>query len=277
MKPVFNFSSLFLFTALFLANINLSDGHELIVIKSDNLHCNDSILVFTPAVCGDTIPTLFLLHGWSGCYKDWSNKYDIQAISDKYGFRIICPDGFYNGWYVNSIYEDGMQWRDFFDQELFPLMVEKYGIVPEKTFITGLSMGGHGSINLFIDHPERFAAAGSMSGVLNLLHTTLVDSQVAKVLGPYNETNEQRYVDESAVSRLDRLVGSDKILIITCGYGDKTYSRSAIEFCAKCQELDIPYIEILSPGTHSWKYWGFALEQHLQLFTKIMNGANLGY
>ena len=63
---------------------------ELIVIESQNLKCNDSVLVFTPIQYASnktqTLPTLFLLHGWSGCYKDWSNKHDIQEISNRTGF-----------------------------------------------------------------------------------------------------------------------------------------------------------------------------------------------
>jgi len=253
---------------------------QLIVIESSNLKCNDSVLVFTPVQYAanqtQTLPTLFLLHGWSGCYKDWSNKHDIQEISNRTGFRIICPDGFYNGWYLNNTDTTKMQWRAFFDQELFPQMKERFNLVPDSTFITGLSMGGHGAVNLFLDHPENFRAAGSMSGVLDLNLTSLRDTELAKVIGEKKE----RIAQESAVTRVaekaEQLKAMNKPIITTCGYND-VYVCCTDVFSAKCREMDIPHIKILSPGKHSWPYWGFALEQHLWHFQKIMNGDNLGY
>lgn len=256
---------------------------ELIVIESSNLKCNDSILVFTPACCGKTevsesktLPTLFLLHGWSGCYKDWSNKHDIQEISNRTGFRIICPDGFYNSWYLNNTDTTKMQWRAFFDNECFPLLKEKYALVPDSTFITGLSMGGHGAVNLFLDHPENFRAAGSMSGVLDLQLTSLRDTELAKVVGDKKERVDSESAAKRIIPMAEQLKAMNKPIIVTCGYHD-VYAKCTEVFSQKCRELDIPHIKILSPGKHSWPYWGFALEQHLWHFNKILNNENLGY
>lgn len=258
------------------------EGHarELIVIESENLKCNDSVLVFTPRAENgleiEPVANLFLFHGWGGCYSNWSDKYDLQQISDRTGFRIICPDGFYNSWYLNNSDSSQMQWRDFFHKELYPLMQEKYNIRPESTFITGLSMGGHGAVNIFIDNPDKFRACGSMSGVLNLQLTNLKDKEIKKVVGDRTE----RYDSESAVVRIasvaEKLKRENKPIIVTCGYSD-VYSVCSEEFSDKCRELSVPHILMLSPGVHSWTYWGFALEEHLFLFSKILKGENLGY
>lgn len=251
-------------------------AQELLIIESDYLKTNDSILVFTPISgdCGSTpAGTLFLLHGWSGSYKDWSRKYDIQSIANKWNFRIICPDGFYNGWYLNNIDKEKMQWRDFFDYELYPFIQQKYGNTPESTFITGLSMGGHGAINIFIDDTSRFMAAGSMSGVLNLHHTPLKTTQMPEILGEYE--GNPMYTQSSAVNRVESIRGVKKLMILSCGYDD-VYAESTREFAQKCDQLDIPYLEVLSPGNHSWRYWGFALDHHLWLFKRILNGEDIG-
>lgn len=265
-----------------LSACTMKNSEELIVISSENLGCDDTCLVFTPNTkkLFDKVPTLFLLHGWSGCYKDWSKKYPLQEISDKSGFRIICPDGFYNSWYVNSSSTDGMQWRKFWDEDLWPVMCEKYNLDPDYTFITGLSMGGHGAINLFFDHPENYRSAGSMSGVLDLNRTTLIEKWVSKVMGEYLPTNK-RYDEESAVNRVEVYAktypqAQQKVLIVSCGYED-IYSACAEEFSKKCRELNVPHVQHLSKATHSWKYWGYALEEHISHFTKILNGENLGF
>ena len=155
-------------------------------------------------------------------------------------------------------------------------MAQKYNLDPNKTFITGLSMGGHGAINIFMDNPDRFAAAGSMSGVLNIHHTTLIEKEVTKVLGPYTEENMSSYDNVSAINRLESLSGSDKILIISCGYNDY-YAKCTTEFSDRCKELKVPHITLLTPGTHSWKYWRFAVREHIHLFSMILSGENLGY
>lgn len=261
---------------LFIANIAFAQ--KLVVINSKFLKYNDSVLVFTPEKYKAKhvgTPALFLLHGWSGNYSNWSKKSDIQSFCNKYGFIIICPDGFYNSWYMNNSDTSKMQWRTFFDQELYPQIVKDYKLDPEKTFITGLSMGGQGAVNLFLDNPQRFKAAGSMSGVLNLQHTRLKTDEIAKVFGPYSAQNP-RYDSESAVNRLENMKGVGKILLITCGAQD-VYAKSASEFCAKADELKVPNILILSPGNHTWKYWDFALDMHLNIFNKILKGENLGY
>jgi S-formylglutathione hydrolase FrmB len=277
-------------TALLLLLALGARAQQLVVISSPNLHADDSVLVFIPQqfednysdrycvdCCGepDPVPALFLLHGWSGCYRDWRNHYDIQQIADESGFIIICPDGFYDSWYVNANDPSGMQWRDFFDKELYPKMKEKYYLNPEKTFITGLSMGGHGAINLFLDDPSRFRAAGSMSGVLDLAyeHGRL---GLAGLLGPYDDPANKRHAEESAVNRIERAKDTGKLMVISCGYSDSLFGASRA-FCDRCKELGVPYIEIASPGTHSWKYWGYALKLHLWYFSRILNEENLGY
>lgn len=265
-------SALLLGTALFFCSAKNAGAQELIVMESPQyLKCNDSVLVFTPA---DKAPhaTLILLHGWSGCYKDWSNKIDIQAVCNRSGFRIICPDGFYNSWYVNNTDPAKMQARDFFNKEFFPYIFKKFNLNPDSTFIDGLSMGGHGAMNLYIDNPLLFRGAGSMSGVLNLEKGGL-KKEFQKVFG---EKMEERLKEESASNRISALKGSKKILLISCGYKDFYYPCSE-DFADVCKSLGIPYILTGSPAVHSWKFWEFALDQHLFYFQRIIDGKQMGY
>lgn len=243
---------------------NTGSRRHLTVIESANLQCNDSILVFEPEHLTDSTPALYLLHGWSGNYRNWSDKYDLEELAQRTGFIIICPDGFYSSWYLDSPDTTKMQWRKFFHNELYPAMAEKYGLSPERTFITGLSMGGHGAINIFIDDTSRFAGAGSMSGVLNLHHTPLAEKWISPILGDY-ATCGDRYTSESATTRATLIKGCRKPLIICCGYDD-IYDRSLEEFAEICRKNDINHIEIHSKGRHEWKYWCETLELQMWLF-----------
>ena len=256
---------------------NIISAQEQIVIPSPYLKTNDTILVFTPQTPyqEQRFPVLYLLHGWSGDYGNWSTRVALQEVCNKYGFRIVCPDGFYNSWYVDSSDPQGMQWRQFFDKELYPTLQERYYTVADSCFITGLSMGGHGALNIFIDDPDRFRAAGSMSGVMDLSQTSLSNSEVSKVLGPFTMENP-RFYEESVIHRVEKLQGGQKLMLISCGYDD-VYSAHSEELAQKCRKLNIPHVLLLTPGNHSWKYWEFALDMHLTLFSKILKGEPLGY
>ena len=152
------------------------------------------------------------------------------------------------------------------------MMQKKFNLVPERTFITGLSMGGHGAMNLFLDNPDMFKSAGSMSGVLDLELTPLKKNQIPEVIGDKVE----RLAQESAINRVHKLEGKNKPFIISCGYDD-FYVKCTDLFSEKCRYMGIPHFALLTPGKHSWPYWGFALEQHIAFFQKLMRGDNLGY
>lgn len=256
---------------------NTVKAQDLVVIPSTNLHLDDSVYVFVPSSysADNTCPVLYLLHGYSGNYKDWSRHMDLQALADQYNYLIVCPDGFANGWYVNNSNPRGMQWRSFFDRELYPKIQELYRSKPEECFITGLSMGGHGAINIFIDNMDRFRAAGTMSGVLDLHHTPLKEDMIPDVLGEYSPSNA-RYYTESAMNRLELIAGSDKPILISCGYED-TYAFSSELFAERCKELNIPYFLMMSPGIHSWDFWTYAVKKQLDIFTQLLNGENMGF
>ena len=248
-------------------------AQDMLVFRSENLHCAATVLVFSPSgrSAERAVPTLFLLHGYSGKYSDWSSHMDLQAVSDSSGFRIICPDGFYASWYLNNASPAGMQWRTFFWEECWPALEKKYGFSPEKTFIDGLSMGGHGAMNLFLDHPDRFRGAGSRSGILALRPSGGSKELIPKILGAesiYDEVCEK----ESAVNRLSRIEetcgkegAANKLIIVSCGTEDK-FIVATNEFAAKCREMGLRHIVLTSPGKHRWTYWTWLLPYHLQLF-----------
>jgi len=262
-------------------------AQSLHVIESPNLHCNDTVAVYSPQGAGMDLPTLFLLHGWSGSHKDWGKNTDLQAISDEYGFRIICPDGFKDSWYMDKVDSTQMKWRTFFWEELWPLMDETYGLLEDRTFIDGLSMGGHGAMNIFLDRPDLFRGAGSMSGVLNLRHSGGSKVLIPPMLGV--ESIEDPVCDaQSAVNRVERLLeicgpsakmGGEnaKTIVVSCGSIDKTFLPATQEFAARCNELGIACIELYSPARHRWPYWVWVLPYHLSWFKEAVEGSAQGF
>lgn len=244
------------------------------IIESEHLHCNDTVQIFSPAKlqAEKNLPTLILMHGYSGCWRDWGKNYDLQSLCDKTGWRIICPDGFYASWYFNNADSQKMQWRTFFWEEFYPLISQKYGLDPDKTFIAGLSMGGHGAMNLFLDHPECFKGAGSMSGVLDLRYTGGSKFLIPEILGK----KELRHCDsESAVYRLENLArlgipdARTKLLIVGCGTEDWLFGASKV-FEARCKELGLNYLTFYREGKHNWKFWNYVLPYYIGWFSETL-------
>lgn len=266
-----------LFVVLLLTAVFCSSKKpDTIVIESASLHCNDTVLVFSPSL-EKNIPTLFLLHGYSDDYHAWSNHMDIRELSEKTGFRIICPDGFYASWYLDRKGEGEMKWRTFFWEELWPLINDKYGLDPGKTFIDGLSMGGHGAINIFLDHPECFCGAGSMSGVLDLMKNDGT-GRYYPVVYRYPATIED-CEGQSAYQRASRLIEaskeygfnvSDKLIVLSTGIQDYEYRHGTMKMAEACDDLGLNYIAFYSPAVHSWKYWTWVIDYHIQWFIQHM-------
>ncbi|MGM9736588.1 MAG: alpha/beta hydrolase [Candidatus Cryptobacteroides sp.] len=277
-----------LFLAILLP-LGASASRTVHVIESPNLHCNDTIVVYSPdtrtccdksASCcdarQDALPVLFLLHGYGATWRSWEEHTDLQALCDRFGFRIVCPDGFKDSWYINKTDETKMQWRDFFWNELWPLMDSEYGLDPHRTFIDGLSMGGHGAMNIFLDRPDLFAGAGSMSGVLDLKYSAGSKDLIPPMIGATHIEDPQCKAI-CAIHRLERInevCGEDalsKMLVVSCGSSDTKFIPASEDFVRKCQEMGLRHIALFSPGKHRWEYWTWVLPFHLEWFSQAIN------
>ncbi len=120
-------------------------------------------------------PILYLLHGLKGTYETW-DKYGLTWVADlKMHSRevremvIVMPnaggpqtDKIRNG-YFNV---EGWNYETFFFEEFMPEVEKKYNIIADKGHraISGLSMGGSGTVTYGLHHPELFCACYDISG-----------------------------------------------------------------------------------------------------------------
>lgn len=115
-------------------------------------------------------PVVYLLHGVADSYRTWTDKTDVESFARSFGAIVVMPDagsGTEAGWYSN--------WRDGSrDWETFHTRVLVHWV--EATFHTlgaghraviGVSMGGFGAMKYAARHPGLFAAAASISGLLD--------------------------------------------------------------------------------------------------------------
>ena len=139
---------------------SMNKGVEVVVVVPDGARTKT----------GPAYPVLYLLHGYSGSYMTWQRDVtDLRPLADAYGMIIACPDG-ENSWYWDSPLDPASQFETFVSQEFPDWIDAHYPTIPsrEGRAITGLSMGGHGALWTALRHKDRFGAAGSTSGGVDI-------------------------------------------------------------------------------------------------------------
>ncbi|KFC20744.1 esterase [Chryseobacterium sp. FH1] len=246
-------------------------------LKSEYLSHSDTVLVYKPKIYNETekYPLVYLLHGYSENYKQWSQTADLQKLADQYGFIIVTPDGF-TSYYINSPIDKGSRYEDFFFNKLVPKVHQSFNIDEKNIFISGLSMGGYGSLRYFILHPDYFNTAGSTSGALEIDYSDLqkvsqlfwqnnrMTRDLIKNLGNPKNADWNKY---SISTLLLQNPNFTKPFIFDCGTHDVLYSHSE-NLKALTDRLEIPTTFISQPGNHNTEYWNRSIEQHFVYFNQ---------
>src|SRR5690606_38753929 len=79
---------------LFAAKVDTVEVH------SDAMNKKIKVVVISPeGSAGGELPSLYLLHGYSGNYANWVDKVEhIKNLVDQYKYMVICPDGGWGSW-----------------------------------------------------------------------------------------------------------------------------------------------------------------------------------
>ncbi len=203
----------------------------------------------------DKIPVLYLLHGASDNHTIWQRRTSIERYALEKGLAVVMPATDL-GFYADMKY--GYDFWQFFGQEIFDIVQEFFpGLSTERedTFVAGLSMGGFGTLKLGIMCPERFAAAASLSGMVDLVswYGENMDRPFELIYGTKEEVagsiNDLPY-------QLEQLIASGKSMpkfYMTCGTEDFLYPMN-VSFRDRFKDrIDLTYHE--EPGSHEWEYW----------------------
>lgn len=205
----------------------------------------------TGKVGGGEPPVLYLLHGLSDDDTIWLRRTSIERYVAPLGMAVVMPQ-VQRSFYADEV--NGNRYWQFISEEL-PALVHKLFRVsdrPEDTFVAGLSMGGYGAFKLALRQPERFAAAASLSGALDIaaMHKR-ADGQgvIPKVFGTDDITGS----DDDLISLLERAERTPR-LYLWCGTEDGLLETNRT-FIDTAQRKGIELKSELSPGDHSWGHW----------------------
>jgi S-formylglutathione hydrolase FrmB len=124
-------------------------------------------------------------------------------------------------------------------------------------------MGGHGGLFLGFRHADRFGAAGSMSGGVDL-NGSRNRYDIIKRIGD-TVANAQNWKDYSVINAVEKKPSDSLAIIIDCGTEDFFY-QSNVALHQKMLQLKIPHEYVERPGKHNWDYWRIAVRDQLYFF-----------
>ncbi|SIO14718.1 alpha/beta hydrolase [Algoriphagus halophilus] len=278
-----SFLFLFLFAFLF---VNAYSKTDTVQIASSKTNIVYQAVVVTPASYeqgNELFPTVYLLHGGYGKFSDWtkqiSDKSLIQRMSDQYGFIIVMPEGKEFSYYLDSPVDSTSQFESYISKDVIGYIDSNFRTIPKKEgrAITGLSMGGFGSLYISASHPELFIAAGSMSGAVNPdMKEWKLPQEVAKniedafagILGSKEEF-PKRYQEVSIIHKIREYQKHHIRLMIECGVDDFLIEANR-ELHRRLDFEGISHDYSERDGGHSWKYWENALPYHMLFFANIL-------
>lgn len=232
-------------------------------------------LVFQPEpsiLAEKRYPVLYLLHGHSSDYAGWTYIGDqLKEWVDQYQIIIVCPDGDYDSWYIDSPVRTQRKFASYLTQEVIPFIDQHYPSLPGPLYrgITGVSMGGHGAMYTALKNPDLIGIAGSISGALNLLPFEK-EWNLKQILGD-PKSQIQVWKHHSIFYLLDRYCRPDMPLRIDCGSEDffLTVNRQVHQ---KLNALHVPHQYVETPGGHDIPYWTRIIGEQIRFFGMFWAG-----
>jgi S-formylglutathione hydrolase FrmB len=255
----------------------------------------------TPALAGETnvrivlpagykdhprrhYPVLYLLHGC--CDADvpgsraWTVHGEAEQATAAYPLIVVMPDGgrggFYSDWYRNGL-GGTPEWETYHLGELMPWVDEHFRTRARRggRVIAGLSMGGYGAMKYAAEHPDRFVAAATFSGAVDLNQiapeveglSALDGGTPGSVFG-LRQTEEIRWRTQNPWDLADNLRGLQ--LTLRTGNGEpgpydspgsgtdpleSSVHDQTVALHDRLTQLGIPHVfDDYGPGHHAWPY-----------------------
>ena len=198
---------------------------------------------------------LYLLHGLSDDHSIWMRRTSVERYAAKQNLAVIMP-AVNRSFYINERY--GAAYWDFVSEELPKVMHTFFRLSnkPEDTFVAGLSMGGYGAMRLALTYPERYAAAGSFSGALDLaaLGERRDKTELHRILGDDTSISG---TDLDCFHLMKKNADAPKKprLFVACGTADFLYDAHLKAVPAlKENGWDVTHFE-KPDAIHEWGFW----------------------
>ena len=225
---------------------------------------------------GRSYPVLYLLHGSGDDQTGWVQFGEVLNITDKAiangtatPMIIVMPDANTGRrGYFNDIKGD-WNYENFFFKELIPYVEKKYRTKTDKRgrAISGLSMGGGGTLMYAMHHPELFSSACPLSASVGPLTFEDAKRSLTKANQSLPDTAITTYFNRhSAITLVNNMPEEQKKAVrwyIDCGDDDFLYEGNSMLHIAM-RKKEVPHEFRVRDGGHTWTYWRASLPKVLE-------------
>ncbi len=266
-----------LLTALLLLFVaaRVDAQHTLVLdsLYSESVNSWMKVNILVPE-SSDTLPILYLLHGWGGSHRDWTSQTRIIDYIKGTNLLVVMPDA-HNSFYHDNASDTSKHYEQWITIELPNYIEAKYVVDGSRRAVAGLSMGGYGSMMIALNHPDRYVFAAGLSSAISGIHVggTEVSPNFARITqmfdlikGSADHPNRARY---DFLSRIDSLTPETAPYIylvhgIQDGYTDFLPGHRRFTDALRSKNLPYEYHEV--PGRHNWRFW----DEHIQGVLGVM-------
>jgi enterochelin esterase-like enzyme len=228
-------------------------------------------------------PVLYLLHGSGDDQTGWVQFGQVQHIADKAisegkcaPMIIVMPDANTGvKGYLNTI--DGkFDFENYFFDELIPHIEKNYRVRTERRYraVSGLSMGGGGTIAYALHHPDLFAVAAPLSAATGTWDFEKFKSDVKRTNPNISDEKIESYYKSHDIESVIKNAPEEKRnqiksvrWYISCGDDDFLYEgNSLMHICFR--KNNVPHEYRVKDGGHTWTYWRMELPLVLEFASK---------
>jgi enterochelin esterase family protein len=244
-------------------------------MPSRALHGLLPVTLYLPAAAADVtapLPVIILLHGVNSQGMDWIVHGQLRQIADRLIAAnrmpptIIAMPSSGTSWYVDSADIGGPgNFDTAIGTELPRWLAQHWNARADRNgrAIAGYSMGGFGALHLAFEHPERWVAAGSMSGTFltvvgrQAANPVLNQRLIAGAFGvPFRKARLLRASPVTLALTMQRRTGVVPAVFIGCGRRDQLHlAGETADMLAELRGLGVPVSAELIDGGHDWKTW----------------------
>lgn len=231
-------------------------------------------------------PVVYLLHGYTDDDTGWLQFGEANMIADDAIAKreippmiLVMPDAGVS-WYIND-FEGKVKYEDFFIKEFIPYIESTYRIRAKKQYraVSGLSMGGFGSLTYAIKYPEMFSSCAAFSAAVYTKEQIVNHSQnrwnhIEAVMYGKNLEGEERLTKHLLNNNIQEIIRTkydDKMksvrYYIDCGDGD-VLIHGNWELNKLMLEKEFNHEFRVRDGVHNWDYWRTGLKDGLKFIGK---------
>jgi enterochelin esterase-like enzyme len=281
-----------LFTIMILALFPVSGiyaqsvVYETRTVKSEILKMERKYSIYLPTgydKSDQSYPVLYLLHGAGDNHTGWVQFGQVQHIADKTiaegkagPMIVVMPDASTGRrGYFNDIQGD-FDYEDFFFKELIPHIERTYRVRSERRYraISGLSMGGGGTIFYALHQPDMFAAAAPLSATTGSWEMGQLKSRLGNVDNKVTETQLEAYFKRHSVEEVIKNASKEELdkikrirWYISCGDDDFLYEGNSLMHIL-FRKNEIVHEYRVKDGGHTWSYWRMELPIVMEFVAK---------